>query len=307
MSSDFAEYLKKHRASYEALTRAQERRLANLYIDFAGKIKAEIPNILSKSLASEKRIALNALIREAAKLTDNFKSVLDKALLESANLGTEANKYIMKKYQASLLEHNLELNTKKILFKIPDDAVRITANRIWTDGLKLSDRIWKLDKTARGQIERVVMEAITTGRPASDPVLTRTLEGMFNPDYTGRLTTLHGRKVSYEAARILRTESRIAFMEADRLSSEANPGVQVVEWRRGAYEDCAICDRLAAEGPYKPNEIPIHSHPNCMCYLEPVAEDIKAFTDRYLKFMDNPASQPDLAEWMDSYGRKMAA
>ena len=305
--SDFEAYLKQHRKDWYALTKAQEKRLARMYIEFAGKLKAEIPDILSKSLMAEKKMALRRLLREAARLTNNFESVLDKALIESANLGVEANKFIMQSYQSSLMEHGVDFNVRKILVKIPDDVVRAAASRIWTDGLKLSDRIWRLDKTTKGQIERIVMEAISQGRSASDPVLMRTLESTFNPNYTGKLTTLHGRNVSYEASRLLRTESRIVFMEADRESTLANPGVEMLDWRRGAYEDCDICDRLAAEGPYKPEDVPIHSHPSCLCTLVPIPESIEAFTDRYLQFMENPRSQPDLMEWMGAYGRKMAA
>lgn len=273
-----------------------------MYIEFAGKLKSEMEGILSKSLMAQKKIALNNLLREAAKLTNNFESELDKALIESANLGTEANKYIMGKYSSKLGKKGFNVN--KILSKIPDEAVRLTASRIWSDGLKLSDRIWRLDKATKGQIERLVMEAISTGRSASDPVLTKALASMFNPNYTGTITELHGRKVWYEATRILRTENRIAFMEANRLSTKANPGVQMMDWRRGGYEDCDICDRLAEEGPYKPDELPYHSHPSCMCYTVPIAESVESFTDRYLEFKENPSSQPDLMEWAKIYLRK---
>ena len=305
--SDFTKYLAKHRRNWITLTEAQQKQLATYYVEWAGRIKSEIPYILNKSTLTTKKIALNNLLREASKITDGFTKILDKSVLDSANLGVEANKYIVTQYQQSLFDKGHAIDLKSIMTKLPSEAVKVQASMIFTDGLKLSERIWRLDKITKGQIERIVLEAISTGRSASDPILNRTLASLLNPNYTGKLTTLHGRSVSYEASRLLRTQSRIAHMEADRMSSLANPGVQMVEWRRGAYEDCDICDRLAAEGPYKPNEIPIHSHPNCVCSLVPIAEDIEKFTDRYLEFMDNPKSQPDLMQWMSDYGRKMAA
>jgi len=150
------------------------------------------------------------------------------------------------------------------------------------------------------------MEAIVTGRAASDPILNQALANMFAEGYRGKITTLHGKKVWYEAARVLRTERTVAFREADRMASLKNPGVEMVEWRRGSSCDCPTCEQLADESPYKKEYVPFHPHPNCMCYTVPVAESVEKFTDRWIDFMNDPKSQPDLAQWYREIFKKAA-
>jgi len=190
---------------------------------------------------------MNKLIAEAARLSNNFSRFLDKSLLEAANLSVEANRYMLKGYQQALFDKGYSVELNKVLWGVPKAAVETIYSRIWEDGLKLSDRVWKLKHGTQGQIERIVMEAIITGKPASDPMLTNTLMGMFNPEYKGKLTTLHGRKVWYEATRLLRTARTEAFAEADRMGYKANPGVKKVNWHTSNDDrTCDIC--LARDG-----------------------------------------------------------
>jgi len=305
-SEEYKRYIEAHRKNIIKLSEQQEKALARLYIEAAADIKDRAKDIISNRTltAAQAKIRIQSLLREAAKLTDNFKSLLDKSLIESANLGQEVNKIIMGKYQQSLAKEGIDLKLTRMLSKVSNDAVKTIYSRIYTDGLKLSDRIWLLDKRGKQEIERIIMQNVISGGSASDRITISALENLFNPEYTpAKLTSLHGKKVGYEASRLLRTSMMEALNEADRMSSEKNPGSKG-QRLLVAIGACEQCEPLDGEPLEKTGIPPLH--PNCRCTSIDVVEDITAFTDRYLQFMENPNSQPDLAKWYEEVYKKAA-
>jgi hypothetical protein len=297
MSEDFKAYIEKHRTKFVTLIEAQEKELARLYIETAAEIKERAELIINKKglTYAAAKIRINSLLREAARLSNNFENILDKALIESANLGSEVNKIAMSQYQKSLASEGYKLNLTRILSKVNPEAVKYTYNKIWTDGLKLSDRIWLLDRRTKQEIERIVMSNIISGGSASDRVTLSALENLLSPTYTpAKLTSLHGRKVSYEASRLLRTEMSIAFNEADRLSSEKNPGSTGLRLLT-AIGACEICQPLDGKPIEETGLPPIHS--NCRCVTLNDVMSIDEFTNKWIDFMHNPLSQPKLNDW----------
>lgn len=294
--TEYKKYIEAHHKAIINLTDLQEKQLARLYLQAAADIKARAKDIISnKTLtAAQAKIRINSLLREAARLSDNFTTMLDKALIQSADLGKEVNKIVMSQYQRSLAKEGVKLNLTRMLSKVSQDAVKSIYNRIWTDGLKLSDRIWLLKKRTKQEIERIVMQHIISGGSASDKVTLSALENLLSPTHPGKLTSLHGRRVFLEGSRLLRTSAMEAYNEADRMSSEKNPGSKGQQWLT-ADGCCDLCDakngRDVKDVGYPPE------HPNCRCSTIDVVEDITTFTDRYIEFMNNPASQPDLVKW----------
>ena len=305
--NEFEKYLEANRKAFIKLTEQQERELARLYIEAAGEIKERAELIIDKkglSYAAAK-IRIKSLLREASRLTDNFSKFLDKALLEAADLKVEADRLILESVQQELKSEGVKLKLTRILNKIPPEAVKYTFNKIWEDGLKLSDRVWLLDKVTKQEIERIVMQNIMVGGSASDNVTIAALENLLNPNYKkAKLTSLHGKRVGYEASRLLRTETNVSAREAQRLASLRNPASKGFVWRASG-ECCDICESLNGE-QFKADEIPHNPHPNCRCWLEEVVEDVDSFTDRYLEFMDNPKSQPDIDNWYRNVYKKSA-
>jgi hypothetical protein len=297
MSNEFKNYIEKHRVDILNLTAKQDKELARLYLEAAGNIKERAELIINKKglTYAQAKIRINSLLREAARLSDNFKGILDKALIDAADLGKEVNKIAMSMYQKSLASEGYKLGLTRILSKTSKEAVKYTFNKIWSDGLKLSDRVWLLDKRTKQEIERIVMSNIISGGSASDRMTLSALENLLNPKYTpARLTSLHGRKVSYEASRLLRTEMMISFNEADRLSSNLNPGSKGQVWL-AASGCCDICD--SNDG--KPtNEVGIPpAHPNCRCTTTEDIISIDKFTNDWIKFQRSPNSVPYLNKW----------
>jgi len=305
MSDEWKKYILANREKYTKLTAAQDRALGRLYIDFAGNAKREALAIIDKKTWSytQKRYAVRELLKEASKLTDDFKGVLDKALIESANVGADVNRVMLKKYSQRLGEAGFDVNMQRVLYSVPNEAVKLTYNRILEDGLKLSDRIWILDKRTKQEIERIVLEEIASGRPASDRILEARLNKLLNPSRRAITTKLHGRNVQFDAARLLRTERATAFREADRLASMNNPGLVGIAWHTTG-DACAECEDIASGGDeglgagvYKPENLPAQPHPQCMCYTSDVAISSKQFTTNWIEFIDSKSTHPELDLW----------
>jgi len=306
MSDEFKKYLEAQRTKFITLTDLQDKELARLYIETAAELKIRFKDILAnKTLTSAQvKIRINSLLREASRLSNNFEGILDKALISSADLGKEVNKIALSQYQRSLTNAGYDLKLTRILNKTSKEAVIYTYNKIWNDGLKLSDRVWLLNRRTKQEIERIVMQNVVAGGAASDRLTLSALENLLNPKYTPtKLTSLHGRKVSYEASRLLRTEMAISFNEADRLSSNLNPGSKGLMWL-SASGCCEICD----ENEGKPvNDVGIPpAHPNCRCSTTEDIVSVEQFTSNWIAYMENPASQPELAKWYKEVYKKAA-
>lgn len=296
MSEAYADYYKRHQLDFIKLSDLQEKELSRLYIQAAGEIKARAKDIIGQEglTAAQARIRINSLLREAARLSNNFEKLLDKSIIESVDLSTEVNKIILSDYAKAVKAAGGKFNATKILNKVNPEAIKAIYNRIWTDGLKLSDRLWLLDRRTKQEIERIVMQHVISGGAASDRVTISALENLLNPAYTpAKLTSLHGRKVGYEASRLLRTTMAEAFAEGDRLSNRVNPGITdtLVLTSPGACEICAPKEGKSV----KEEGYPIY-HPQCRCTTISEVMSSEMFADKWVDFMHG-GNQPGLAKW----------
>jgi len=316
-AAEWSNYIKRNRKNYFKYSAIQDKELARLYIEFAGNLKVEANLIIDKTTwsYSQKRMAIRALIKEADKLSGGFKHVLDKAMIDFADLGTDVDRYMLKKYSDKLSGVGVDINMEKVLFNVPTDAVKLTQQRIWEDGLKLSDRIWILEKRTKREIERIVLEEIASGRPASDKVLEARLNKLLSPDRRLVRTKLHGRNVSFDAARLLRTERTNAFLEADKLASENNLGARGIKWIRsphpgpcpsGACDANSHHDEGLGIGVYSPENLPITPHPQCKCYTVTVAMSSEKMTKNWVEWMNNKSTHPEISKWFNEVYKKAA-
>jgi hypothetical protein len=86
----------------------------------------------------------------------------------------------------------------------------------------------------------------------------------------------------------------IAFNEADRLSSEKNPGSTGEKWLI-AIGACEQCTPLNGEPVSQVGYPPLH--PQCGCTTLNDVMSIEAFTDSWLDYM-NGGSNPKFDDWM---------
>jgi hypothetical protein len=307
MANEYLEYIKKHRLDFVKLTDKQDAQLARLYIQVAGNIKAQATSILDKSglTYAQAKIRINSLLIEADRLSDGFTQILDKSLIDAADLGTEADKIMMSKYQSSLADNGIKVDMGRILQKVNPEAVKAVFDRIYTDGLKLSDRVWLLERRTKQEIERIVLQNVISGGSASNKATLSALENLLNPNSkVAKLTSLHGRRVGYESSRLLRTSMSEAFNEGARLSNLKNPGSTGMKLLTvvGACEICAPLDGLPIEQTGLP---PLHS--NCKCSTIEEVMSVDAFTNSWIEFMDDPKTHPKYSDWIINVYNKKAA
>jgi hypothetical protein len=304
----FQAAIKDARVKLLELSARDERALGRLYIGFAEEAKKALLANPDRPLG---QWTVNELTAIASKYTNGFKTRLDKSLIEAASLSTEAEKVLAKQFIQKLPLSGLTV--EKLLFNVPENAVKASFARIWKDGLTLSDRIWALERNTQNGIERIILDSIARGVPASDADTIAQLERFLRPDRLNVRTTLHGRNVSYDASRLLRTERTVAFREAQRMSAERNPGVDAICWElSNSHEKEDECDELASAddgmgpGVYKIEDEPDIPHPNCLCTTYELVASLDEFADRAISWI-NGGDDEGLQTWFnDVYLKEVA-
>ena len=170
--------------------------------------------------------------------------------------------------------------------------------------MNLSDRIWRIDKRSRQEIERILKQAFASGKSASDKTVIAALENLMNPSYTKtKLTSLHGRRVGYEGSRLLRTSMAEAFSQADKLSASKNPGFKGLNFL-AASGCCEICTENNGKDVKEVGYPP--AHPNCRCTTEEITMSTEQWTDNWIEWMRDKSSHPELSDWYENVYRKVA-
>lgn len=167
-------------------------------------------------------------------------------------------------------------DTARIEFgRVAHDAVEALATRYYGDGLRLSDRLYDVDRTFRRGVEDVLMQAVVEGASIRETI--------------DRLTAGPLSKTSdaaHRAAVIARTEIAHAYTEA-HVRSVRDPqtglwreGVVGVKWMlSSSHPEPDICDIWAlhdegrGEGVYYTVPVP-SDHPNGLCLTTTVLEAV---------------------------------
>lgn len=137
------------------------------------------------------------------------------------------------------------------------------------DGYRLSDRIWITDEETRRRLDLYISAQIRAGTSSTD--LAQGVIQFLNPNQGLPETNKpYGRKLSYNAMRLGRTEISAAYAQADIAAARANPLVTQYQPLRTRYgKPCNICDPTVDAGPYDildDSGIP-PLHPHCLCRL----------------------------------------
>ena len=178
---------------------------------------------------------------------------------------------------------------KKTLKKWQDrnlDALGSFQNRK-TDGMDLSQRIWKQTQQARSTIELSIDVALGEGKSAAQ-LATELKQNLVDPsklfrrvrDKYGNLQLSKAAKAyhpgqgkyrsSYKnALRLTRSEINMSYATSDGLRWQALDFVTGFEVKRSAHEyDCDVCDKL--KGKYPKTFEWKKWHPQCRCYAVPI-------------------------------------
>lgn len=149
-------------------------------------------------------------------------------------------------------------------------AVERVTTRYYRDGLKLSDRLHRLDLQGRKVIEDVITQGLVEQISARD-MAKRLQTAMGELAHDGKPPPRH------VTMRLARTEIRQAHSESFVMASQQSPGVlkdyiSGLRWNLSlSHKEPDRCDLYATRdgglgpGIYLPGEFPV-SHPNCLCF-----------------------------------------
>lgn len=188
--------------------------------------------------------------------------------------------------------------------RVSQEAVRFVQTFTAADGLRLSDRVWRLELGAKEALQRAISNAVVQGWSASraaaelayagqpiPPELALQLNRAKGPALARMadlLTTGNGAEV-WKAERVFRTEINRAHGEAYMASAEQAPGFAGFKFLLSPmHPEPDICDLLAAQnlhglgpGVYPNRETtPWPAHPNTLSFVQVVFVDEVTDADR---------------------------
>lgn len=180
-------------------------------------------------------------------------------------------------------------------------------------GLNVSDRIWTTSKNINRSLGQIAVEGIREGKHPVEVAKRmqryvsagkKTMVAEY-PNMMERIGDMLPDKLSYEALRLARTEMADAYGQAEKRTAEEAPFSQGIRWSLSnagvACDDCIANSEKVTDlgvGVYKVEDLPNYpAHPNCLCDLQQVVEDIVGYARRVKEWTLNPQSQPDIELW----------
>lgn len=282
----FFQIVKSHRTKQLAWTRDSVQRIDTILQNAARDTLARLKEIAGTGKIEEhyRAALLNDLVRILDTLRADYGDLMGLHLLGSAQLAADREVRIAEQLfsGADLEEMTRGLHPEftksaeisnigkvEVTFgAVAERAVRIEFERIYEDGLTLTDRLWKLDTETRRLVQDKVVGAIAKGRSARD----------LAKDLRQYLTAAGQGNARYNALRLARTEINTAHREAHIQSTLDSNGnlkefIRAIGWRLSpSHPRPDICDRWASQdidklgpGNYKPEHVPIdHAHGMCL-------------------------------------------
>lgn len=289
----------------------QDKAIQQLFIQNADELAAEIRRYEVTGNAYQLNEVIDTLLQQqASKLEEGLTLIL----LDGLQVSVEAGIYQSKQATLRVL-NRAGIDWKPMersYFRQHTKAVEAMQTRT-IKGLNLSDRIWGKSRQSRDAIGSIVREAIAAGEHPYRVAemleqYVRNGANSLASEYPNMIERLEGNipmNLSYESLRLARTEMAAAFGEATRQAAELNPSNKGVKWSlSNAGVACDKCISIAGhdegkgEGVYSLETLPEYpAHPNCLCDLSEVTEDVEDFADRLIEWMANPMAQQDIEHW----------
>lgn len=281
-------------ALYQSAARELEEALLP-YLDATGNLRVEVIRDYLRQIGSI-----------LANLSERQRTLLDGALTSAAYLA--AGVFVDPEAMRSLLA---------------EAAVRFVERFVAADGLKLSDRLWRIDRGATQAIADALRRAVVMGRDASSaaadfltrgeaiPPDVRARLGLDGKEAVGKVVrqalTTDPNNAYSQALRVFRTELNRAHGQAYQAGAASHPDVIGMKFTLSPnHPRTDLCDVYAhanlyglGPGVYPVGQAPWPAHPNTMSYLTAVFRDEVSDSDRagqhgaltYLRHL--PADQQD--------------
>lgn len=267
------------RAQLNVLDSAARERLATLYQQIVAQLQQDLRAYGDATDSVRVEVLSNYLRQANARLTElgaAQRNLLQRDLLDAATLGAQV-------WAAVLPAAALPL--------LADAALRFVNQFVAADGLKLSDRLWRIDNGAKQAIADVLRRNVVMGRDATragqellalGQPIPLDVQARLGLDRVGKLgaaldqaLTTDPNNAYSHALRVFRTELNRAHGEAYQAGAGQHPDVIGMQFCLSPnHPRPDICDTLASAnayglgpGVYPVGKAPWPAHPNTMSYL----------------------------------------
>jgi len=291
----FEEYMARSRAAMMKDLYKYDKQIAKMFDDLANQIIGELDRASTPLGRRHLQELIRVLKTESKSVLADYKTVMKEALDDSARIQLQYWQQGMKPYVQAMEREGLKYKTGAIMRAVQTDAVRAIYGRAYSDGLYLSNRIWNVTANTQRGITKIVTEGFTRGLHYDDPRIADQLKRFLQPSRMGVRTrptvtrkiaqidpktgekkivefTFRQRPVSFDAARLLRTEYASAYREAQHRTALQNPACYGELWSLSMEhpdlgcecEDYAQHDEGLGEGVFAVENTPLTPHPLCV-------------------------------------------
>lgn len=260
-----------------AITKAQQKQIADLYQEIADDLNHRLQRYDSKSLTYRwvKDYAKN-LQKDSKRLYTTIKSGVADSLLQSAKAPVKAEQAFYSGLASGLSKHASDALSKHfsdVFSRVPQSAAdELMSGGIYKDFSGLSDRIWNYRKKYNRDIQTVIVKGIQAQKSAFD--LAKDLEMYVDPKaakpwnwnivYPGV-----NQVVDYNAQRLARTAVTHAYQLSFQRATKDNPFVESYKWHSShGSRMCELCAQRDGR-IYRKDALPF-DHPNGMCTVTAV-------------------------------------
>lgn len=296
----YAAYLYAARQRFEQLQAATLEQVRDLYRRAAERLAEDIRRAKAGTLTYRYKTALQEAIRARAdELGEDLLQLAQQGIRGALRDGMTPAAAITIDLTRDIFEG---VKVDWVFAQVAERSALVLLARTGPDGLRLSDRIWRIEAHFRQALDRLVEEALVTQmdpRRLARLVQQYVQPGVFTPlkEATRRRLKVP-RDISYEAIRLARTELQHAHHEGSLLGYRMVPSYIGSYWRLSAsHPKPDICDAYAARGLWPKGTEPSKPHPNCFCVLIPVFDDREQFVERLREWVKQPSTQPDIEDW----------
>lgn len=313
IAGPYANFALAGRKKYVDLRLRQDQAIRGIFIRSADKVAKEIRRLKRLGTGSEMNMRYLVALRDSLKqsgIGEGLTELLQKDIVKAVDAGST---YSMEVTMSQISKTKISKDPlQRAFFRTNERAVEACWART-ERGLHLSDRIWQKDQKYRMAMTEIIQDGVATGE---DPVETaRQIEKYVRrgkktmavdyPEMMDRMGSRIPNDISYEALRLVRTETAAAFGEGTIAAASVSPSYKGMKWVlsgshpvRDKCDDLAEADHGLGMGVWPPGqEPPMPAHPNCLCILVSVHEDTDDFMERLNEWTKDPQSHPDLEDW----------
>ena len=269
-SPTYADYILAARLRFEDGQAATVAELRQVYRRAAAAIRKDIEAVTPGTLRAAHLAALAKNLETRAKeLNTRVLGLARQGIYVSAAAGTSAAEGIAEDLLAEAFD---KPDVKRLFAGINERATLALLSRTGKDGLKLSDRVWRVSERYRNAAKRVIEDGVARGLDARK--LGREVEKYLEPRvWTAQKLDTRRRlgvpkDVSYEGMRLARTEMNNAFHEGAIAANKATPSYLGIYWRlSNAHVLDDVCNDYAAhngKGFWPKGQEPARPHPQCL-------------------------------------------